>query len=188
MTTEKQTPEALAAECKRLANDLQARSRDSSLKTAIYKIHETIDRLAALASAQAQQEPVAPEHGQLDPRTAYATGKRMKAYCESFNGQQWGGVDESVDRSNLAAALENLEEVSAMLMNMAERVPLGPVIYAGALIDTAPATAEQPQAREITDAEIDDLMGSALWSPAARSNVHRVVRAAIALANGRAKT
>ena len=44
------------------------------------------------------------------------------------------------------------------------------------------------QAREITDAEIDDLMGSALWSPAARSNVHRVVRAAIALANGRTAT
>ena len=49
----------------------------------------------------------------------------------------------------------------------------------------APAPAEQPQAREITDAEIDALMGSAMWSPAARSNVYRVVRAAIALANGR---
>lgn len=59
--------------------------------------------------------------------------------------------------------------------------------YSHTPLYTAPATAEQPQAREITDAEIDALMREELsrgveieWN-----DVHRIVRAAIALANGR---
>ena len=68
MTTEKQTPEALAAECKRLADDyaddfaVQAMLKPASYQTAdddlsksAAALHAAIDRLAALASAQAQQ-------------------------------------------------------------------------------------------------------------------------------------
>lgn len=64
MTTEKQTPEALAAECKRLAEEaVTAHRRDGMLRqtklgpVAVSALHAAIDRLAAIASAQAQQEP-----------------------------------------------------------------------------------------------------------------------------------
>ena len=64
MTTEKQTPEALAAECKRLAEEaVTAHRRDGMLRqtklgpVAVSALHAAIDRLAALASAQARQEP-----------------------------------------------------------------------------------------------------------------------------------
>ena len=59
---------------------------------------------------------------------------------------------------------------------------------------TAPATAEQPQAREITDAEIDALVCDELGFVSRdphysevfkRIELIRIVRAAIALANGR---
>ena len=61
-------------------------------------------------------------HGELDPRTANEVARKMLAYCQSFNGQAWGGPDESVDRKNLAVALDNLEETASMLLNMAGRV------------------------------------------------------------------
>lgn len=56
MTTEKQTPEALAAEIKRLADSLQARSRDASRTTTVKALHRVVDDLASLvASATSQQ-------------------------------------------------------------------------------------------------------------------------------------
>ena len=54
---------------------------------------------------------------------------------------------------------------------------------------TAPATAEQPQAREITDAEIDALFESLLGHGISMfAMLRKFARAAIALANGRAET
>jgi len=63
----------------------------------------------------------------LDPRTALAYAKRMKDYCDSFNGRDWSTVmlHGSPDEQNLAHALDNLTECAAMLMNMAGRVADG---------------------------------------------------------------
>lgn len=60
----------------------------------------------------------------LDPRTALAYAKRMKDYCDAFNGRDWAAVmlHGSPDEQNLAHALDNLTECAAMLMNMAGRV------------------------------------------------------------------
>lgn len=63
-----------------------------------------------------------PDHGELNPRTAMENAREMIAYCQSFNGQAWGGLEESVDRQNLAMALDHLEETASMLLNMADRV------------------------------------------------------------------
>ena len=67
MTTEKQTPEALAAECKRLVIEFGkatvrvsvniSKENIEGITVAQNELHAAIDRLAALASAQAQQEP-----------------------------------------------------------------------------------------------------------------------------------
>lgn len=64
-------------------------------------------------------------HGELDPRNAAEVARKMLTYCQSFNGQDWGGPDESVDRKNLAVALDNLEEVASMLINLSERLRNG---------------------------------------------------------------
>lgn len=60
----------------------------------------------------------------LDPRTALTYAKRMKDYCDAFNGRDWANVmiHGSPDEQNLAHALDNLTECAAMLMNMASRV------------------------------------------------------------------
>lgn len=62
--------------------------------------------------------------GDLDPRTALTYAKRMKDYCEAFDGRDWANVmvHGSPDEQNLAHALDNLTECAAMLMNMAGRV------------------------------------------------------------------
>ena len=73
-----------------------------------------------------------------------------------------------------------------MAVFYADQVPLGTPLYTA-----APATAEQPQAREITDAEIDALLLQEIgFEPEElqsvnRGDLHSIVRAAIALANGR---
>lgn len=67
-------------------------------------------------------QPEEPEHGQLDPRSALDQARKMVAYVQAFKRQKWGGLDESVDRQNLAMALDHLEETAAMLLNMADRV------------------------------------------------------------------
>lgn len=77
-------------------------------------------RDAAQPALEVDTESIAP--GELDPQTAIETARRMLAYCQSFNGQAWGGPDESVDRKNLAVALDNLEDMASMLLNMAGRV------------------------------------------------------------------
>jgi hypothetical protein len=60
--------------------------------------------------------------GELDVRSAQDQSRKMHRYVESFNGQKWGGVDESIDRQNLATALDNLLETAAMLGNVADRL------------------------------------------------------------------
>jgi hypothetical protein len=100
----------------------------------------TAGQSAAEAIAAWNRRPSAEDApGELDPRTALATARQMLAYAQSFNGQSWGGVDESVDRKNLATALDNLEETASMLLNMADRVAL----------------ARRPSVGGVTDAQID---------------------------------
>jgi len=73
----------------------------------------------------AKPEPPTP-HGELDPRSAIDTARKMLRYVDSFNSQPWGGVDESVDRKNLAVALDNLQETAAMLLNVSDRLAAKP--------------------------------------------------------------
>lgn len=61
---------------------------------------------------------------ELDIRSAQDQARKMAVYVQSYNGQKWGGVDESVDRQNLAVALDNLLETAAMLGNVADRLAL----------------------------------------------------------------
>lgn len=68
---------------------------------------------------------------ELDPRTALEQARAMKRYVESFNGQKWSPTLDSVDRQNLATALDNLLETAAMLLNMADRVAHHPSAPAG---------------------------------------------------------
>jgi Lar family restriction alleviation protein len=101
---------------------------------------DEIEKAEAEAIAAWNRRPSAEDApGELDPRTALATARQMLAYAQSFNGQSWGGVDESVDRKNLATALDNLEETASMLLNMADRVAL----------------ARRPSVGGVTDAQID---------------------------------
>ena len=60
--------------------------------------------------------------GELDPLRAYEFGQLITRYSESFNGQNWDSVCDSVDRKNLAVALDHLTEAGAMLMNISERL------------------------------------------------------------------
>jgi hypothetical protein len=60
--------------------------------------------------------------GELDPLRAYEFGQLITKYSESFNGQNWDSVCDSVDRKNLAVALDHLTEAGAMLMNISERL------------------------------------------------------------------
>jgi len=87
---------------------------------------------------------------ELDPRTALEQARAMKRYVESFDGQKWGGVAESVDRQNLAVALDNLLETAAMLMNMAGRAAASP-----------PAPAGQAEGAPITDERAHEILRKA---------------------------
>lgn len=64
----------------------------------------------------------APEHGQLDPRSALDQARNMLRYVESFNGQKFDPTFDEPDRRNLAVALDHLMDTAAMLLNMADRV------------------------------------------------------------------
>lgn len=66
------------------------------------------------------------ERGQLDPRVATASARQMLGYVESFNGQTFSPTFDSVDRQNLAVALDHLTEAGAMILNLAERVAASP--------------------------------------------------------------
>lgn len=94
--------------------------------------------------ANSHPAPGVPEAvaGELDPLRAYEFGQLITKYSESFNGQKWGGVYDSVDRKNLAVALDHLTEAGAMLMNISER-----------LLRTNPAPAAS-----VTDEQIFDVL------------------------------
>lgn len=62
------------------------------------------------------------ERGELDPRVAEASARQFLSYVESFNGQTFSPTFDSVDRQNLAMALDHLQEAGAMILNLAERV------------------------------------------------------------------
>ncbi len=90
----------------------------------------------------ANSHPAPAVAGELDPLRAYEFGQLITKYSESFNGQKWGGVYDSVDRKNLAVALDHLTEAGAMLMNISER-----------LLRTNPAPAAS-----VTDEQIFDVL------------------------------
>lgn len=77
--------------------------------------------------------PAVPAHGELHPQLAIRVARQCLRYTESFNGQQWDATFDSPDRRNLAVALENLEELAAMTLNLADRVaaPQPPHLPAG---------------------------------------------------------
>lgn len=66
---------------------------------------------------------------ELDPRTAAEHARAMGQYVHSFDGQKFDSVFDSVDRRNLATALDNLEETSAMLLNTAARLATDPAKF-----------------------------------------------------------
>ena len=59
---------------------------------------------------------------ELDVRTAQEQARKMHAYVDSFNGQTFSPALDSVDRQNLAVALDNLLETAAMLGNVSDRL------------------------------------------------------------------
>lgn len=62
---------------------------------------------------------------ELDPQAATAKAKAMYEWSCSFNGKLQFDSNSSFDRRSLGIALNFLDEATAMVMNLAERVPDG---------------------------------------------------------------
>lgn len=86
-----------------------------------YKLIGLIDDTCAELSKPAPLDGEVTD-GELNPRRAYEFGQLITKYSDSFNDQDWGGINESVDRKNLALALDHLTQAGAMLMNVSERL------------------------------------------------------------------
>jgi len=81
---------------------------------------------AAEATQPAAAEQ-ADEHGQLHPLTALEHARAMLRYVQNASaGQKFDPIFDDPERRNWAAALDNLEETAAMLLNMADRVATPP--------------------------------------------------------------
>ena len=106
--------------------DARERLGDDAFEAAIAGIIER--RLWAIpkrdTTPQPQPAPLAGEvtDGELNPRRAYEFGQLITKYSDAFNDQDWGGINESVDRKNLAVALDHLTQAGAMLMNVSDRL------------------------------------------------------------------
>jgi hypothetical protein len=59
---------------------------------------------------------------ELNPRHAAEHARTCIAYISSFNGQKFSPALDSLDRQNLAMALDHLEEAASMLLNLSHRV------------------------------------------------------------------
>lgn len=130
----------------------------TSLVVKNHKLQFALDGVNAMREIAAPQPPAGqqdrgekPVHGQLDPRSAIDQARKMIAYVQSFNGQKWSPVFDSTDRQNLAAALDNLEETAAMLLNMADRV--------AATASEATAAQQEP----LSEAQRADLLTAAFY-------------------------
>ena len=61
----------------------------------------------------------------LHPLTAIAKAQEARRFLEAFTGQDFGEFAEPShhDRRHLASALDHMEELSAMVLALAEQVP-----------------------------------------------------------------
>lgn len=83
--------------------------------------HALVDRARKFLNSAVEAQ-----HGELDPRSALQQARAMLRYVEAFNGQKFDSTFDSVDRRDLATALDNLQETAAMLLNMASRAAAQP--------------------------------------------------------------
>jgi hypothetical protein len=64
---------------------------------------------------------------ELDPELAKAKAQTAMTFLAAFNGEDFGVLREDTpgphDRRHLAIALDYVEELSAMVLNLADRVP-----------------------------------------------------------------
>ena len=66
---------------------------------------------------------------ELDPRVAAEQAEKARQFLEAFTGQRFADDDsQPFDRRNLGHALDWLEELTAMVANLADRVPKEPVV------------------------------------------------------------
>ena len=82
----------------------------------------TIPRPEDVAALREQLTPSSREG--LDPRVARDFAHTLRNYLFAFNGQEFSPATDSIDRQNLAQALDHLEEAAAMILNLSERVSL----------------------------------------------------------------
>jgi hypothetical protein len=61
-------------------------------------------------------------YGQLSAERAEQCARACLKYCGAYPAEHFNGLNDSVDRQNLAVALDNLQECAAMLLNLSGRV------------------------------------------------------------------
>jgi hypothetical protein len=65
---------------------------------------------------------------ELDPRLAKAKAQTALQFLSAFDGEDFGFMREDNpgphDRRHLAIALDHIQELGAMVLNLADRVPL----------------------------------------------------------------
>lgn len=96
------------------------------------------------------------EMAELDPRTAADHARAMLFYVQNASaGQKFDPIFDDPERRNWAAALDNLEETAAMLLNMSERATEQPSQDAERLWDAFIAEIEKKLGFKVVN-----LMGS----------------------------
>lgn len=64
---------------------------------------------------------------ELDPRVAAEQAEKARKFLEAFSGENFDDhIARPFDRRHLGIALDWIEELTAMVANLAERVPVGP--------------------------------------------------------------
>jgi len=123
----------------------------------------------ANAEFQAPGVVVKLPHGELDVRSAIDQARKMKSYVDAFNGQSWSPAFDSVDRQNLATALDNLQETAAMLANVSERLAshAAPAVAAGSIDPWKCYRCDGENHDCVSKAQGCDMMPSTHPSPAA---------------------
>jgi len=59
---------------------------------------------------------------ELHPDTARDTARNALSFLQYFNGQKWDSIFDNQDRRNLAIALDYLQDLAAMTLNLSGRV------------------------------------------------------------------
>ena len=64
---------------------------------------------------------------ELDPRVAAEQAEKARKFLEAFSVENFDDhIARPFDRRHLGIALDWIEELTAMVANLAERVPVGP--------------------------------------------------------------